>query len=121
MLPRWYSTALRLMNSSAATSRLDIPFPTRWATSVSRLVSARTDWFFTGLPGRRQAASSSSVRARNGAAQALDRVLPVPGAPQQPAVGQQQPGHVHRALSAGGFLAAGVDLPGLRQGAALLG
>jgi len=34
------------MNSSAAISGLDSPFPTRWATSVSRLVSARTDCFF---------------------------------------------------------------------------
>jgi hypothetical protein len=38
--------------SSAAISGLDMPFPTRWATSVSRLVSARTDCFFAGLPGR---------------------------------------------------------------------
>jgi hypothetical protein len=44
-------------------------------------------------------------------AQLLDRVLPVAGAPQQPAVGQQQPGGVDRALSAGGLDAAGIDLP----------
>jgi hypothetical protein len=42
LFPRWYSTALRLMNSSAAISGFDSPFPTRWATSVSRLVSTRT-------------------------------------------------------------------------------
>ena len=62
-------TALRLMNSSAAISWFDRPLPIRWATSVSRLVSARTDCFLAaGLAGRRQAASSSSVRAMNGAA-----------------------------------------------------
>jgi hypothetical protein len=56
------------MNGSAAISGLDSPLPTRWATSVSRLVSARTDCFVAGLLGRWQAASFSSVRAMNGAA-----------------------------------------------------
>jgi hypothetical protein len=71
VLPRWYSTALRLMNSSAAISGLDSPFPTRWATSVSRLVSAKADCFLAGSAGRLHAASSSSVRAMNGAARSI--------------------------------------------------
>src|SRR5215831_10190573 len=39
MLPRWYSTALGVMNNSAAISALVIPRSIRWATSVSRSVT----------------------------------------------------------------------------------
>ena len=56
-----------------------------------------------------------------GPPKALDRHAPLAGPPQQPAVGQQQPGGVHRALRVSGLLAAGVDLPGLGGVALLLG
>jgi hypothetical protein len=52
---------------------------------------------------------------------ALDRQPPLARPPQQPAVGQQQPGRVNRALRARGVLAALVDLPGRLGAAPLLG
>ena len=54
-------------------------------------------------------------------AQALDRHAPLAGPAQQPAVGQQQPGRVYRALRVSGLLAAGVDLAGLIRMSLLLG
>jgi hypothetical protein len=53
--------------------------------------------------------------------QALDRDAPLPGPAQQPAMGQQQPGRVHRALRASSLFAALVDLLGLAGVALLLG
>ena len=56
-----------------------------------------------------------------GSSEAFDRAFPVPGASQQPAMGQQQPGGRHRALRAGRVLAALIDPQRLLGDASLLG
>jgi hypothetical protein len=71
-------------------------------------------------PGDERRRAQAQVQVA-GPAQLLDRVLPVPGAPQQLSVGQPEPAGVYRAAGLGPLRAAPVDPQRLLRVAALFG